>query len=50
MTNQRSIILLLIGAVVMVVAVFAALQFAGSGSDEVPFKGSKRMGSMVSWQ
>ena len=33
MTNQRSIILLLIGAVVMVVAVFAALRFAGSLSD-----------------
>ena len=38
MTNQRSIALLLLGAVVMVVAVFAALRFAGtlSGSDEVP--------------
>lgn len=35
MTNQRSVILLLIGAVVMVVAVFAALRFAGSG-DDVP--------------
>jgi protein-disulfide isomerase len=38
MTNERSIVLLLIGAVVMIVAVFAALRFAGSlsGSDEVP--------------
>lgn len=36
MTNERSIIFLLIGAVVMVVAVFAALRFAGSGTDEVP--------------
>lgn len=36
MTNERSIVILLIGAVVMVVAVFAALRFAGSGGDEVP--------------
>ncbi len=36
MNNQRSIVLLLIGAVVMVVAVFSALRFAGSGGDEVP--------------
>ena len=38
MTNQRSIALLLLGAVVMVVAVFAALRFAGtlSGSGDVP--------------
>jgi protein-disulfide isomerase len=35
MTNERSIIYLLIGAIVMVVAVFAALRFAGPG-DEVP--------------
>jgi protein-disulfide isomerase len=36
MTNQRSIVLLLIGAVVMVAAVFAALHFAGSGAEDVP--------------
>jgi protein-disulfide isomerase len=36
MTNQRSIIFLLIGAVAMVVAVFAALRFVGTGSDDVP--------------
>lgn len=37
MTDQRSIVLLLIGAVVMIVAVFAALRFAGGlGGDEVP--------------
>jgi protein-disulfide isomerase len=36
MDKQRSVILLLIGAVVMVVAVFAALRFAGSWGDDVP--------------
>lgn len=37
MTNQRSIVFLLIGAVVMVVAVFAALRLAGGfGGEEVP--------------
>jgi protein-disulfide isomerase len=33
MTNQRSILLLLLGAAVMVVAVFGALRFAGSFSE-----------------
>ena len=38
MTNQRPLALLLIGAVVLVVVVFAALRFAGgfSGSEEAP--------------
>jgi protein-disulfide isomerase len=36
MTNQRSIVFLLIGAVVMVVAVFAALRFVGTGTEDVP--------------
>lgn len=37
MTNERSVVMLLIGAVVMVVAVFAALRFAGGwGEEDVP--------------
>lgn len=36
MDKQRSVILLLIGAVVMVVAVFAALRFAGGFGNDVP--------------
>jgi protein-disulfide isomerase len=36
MTNERSIVMLLIGAVVMVVGVFAALRFAGGWGEEVP--------------
>jgi protein-disulfide isomerase len=36
MTNQRSIVFLLIGAVVMVVAVFAALRLVGTSTEDVP--------------
>ncbi len=36
MTNERSVVVLLIGAVVMVVAVFAALRFAGGWGEGVP--------------
>jgi protein-disulfide isomerase len=36
MTNERSIVMLLIGAVVMVVGVFAALRFAGGWGEGVP--------------